>query len=221
MPFTRYDIYFSGQIIADQDPEQVKQNVAKLFKMERAKAERLFSGKPIRIKENVDQDTAIKYRGAFTKAGALIDIKPTQEAPPASSDTPSLAGSSEDDHQISLMGANTGSLADCAPKVEPAILPDTSAISLSPEGSVVDDSAPEPEVHIDTSELSLNPAENGSLEDCHTPPEPTPIPDISGIELTPAHSSSLEDCHTEPDAAPIPDTSDIQLADANENPEDR
>ena len=76
-----------------------------------------------------------------------------------------------------------------------------------------------PAVQIDTSELALNPADNGSLEDCYHPPEPAEIPAIGHIDLSPVDSGSLEDCHTAPAAAPLPDISHIQLADQDETPQ--
>jgi len=215
MPFTRYDIYFSGQIISGRDPAQVKKNVARLFKIDPEKVQRLFTGKTTRIKANVDQDAAIRYRSVFTKAGALIDIRPVKEGRSATANTRPQPPSSGREG-LSLQAANTGTLADCTPAVEPAAIPDISGMALLPPGPILDGSGPVPEAKIDTSGLSLNPPQEGSLADCHTPPRPAPIPDTENIQLAPANSGSLEDCHIEPDAPPIPDISNLQLYDSDD-----
>jgi hypothetical protein len=49
-------------------------NVAKLFKIDAAKAERLFSDERTVIKAGVDEATALKYQAAFTRAGATAVI---------------------------------------------------------------------------------------------------------------------------------------------------
>ena len=58
----RFDIYFHGQIMEGRDPSAVKEEIAKLFKADAEKVERLFSGKPICIKSDVDQETAARER---------------------------------------------------------------------------------------------------------------------------------------------------------------
>ncbi|OQX47068.1 MAG: hypothetical protein B0D86_00690, partial [Candidatus Sedimenticola endophacoides] len=41
MSFTRYDIYFSGQLLPERDPDQVRQDLARLFKMDLRKVARV------------------------------------------------------------------------------------------------------------------------------------------------------------------------------------
>ena len=78
-----FDIYFLGEMLPDTDPAKVRQGVAKLFKVQEDRVDRLFSGKPLRVKQGVDADVASRYRGAFRDVGALIEIVPNGSPPPA------------------------------------------------------------------------------------------------------------------------------------------
>ncbi len=84
-----YNIIFRGEIIEGRDTEEVKKNLASLFKVGDDKIEQLFLKREVSIKKNVDRLTAIKYKTAMGKAGALclivpfsseIDRKTSQEA---------------------------------------------------------------------------------------------------------------------------------------------
>jgi hypothetical protein len=173
----RYDIYFTGQLIDGRQPDQVKQNIGKIFGARGATLEQLFSGNPVRVKRGVNQDTAVKFRVAFRNAGALVEIRPAQQ--PAMEENPEQPSGT-----LSLLPPRSGSLADCAPTVVPATLPDVSDLALSPAGATIDESAPPPMLSIDTGDLSLYPPNSGSLEECARPVEPEPLPDISDLKLT-------------------------------------
>ena len=69
-----FAVVFSGRVAEGASVEQVKGNVAKLFKVEVAKIERLFSGARVAIKKGVDEATAKKYQMALAKAGALCEV---------------------------------------------------------------------------------------------------------------------------------------------------
>lgn len=184
MPSQTYDIYFSGQIMDGNNPAETRQQVGKLFKADKDQLGRLFSGTPIRIKLGVDEETATKYRVAFRKAGALIEIKPSNlvtenlETPNAQ-----VYDQSDPPEELSLLPPNTGSLIDFAPEVIPQPLPDIDHLALASTGSILDES-PDPEPpEIDTDGLSMSPANSGTLEDCRKEVAPYPIPDISHLDL--------------------------------------
>ncbi|MCW5587215.1 MAG: hypothetical protein KIS75_13870, partial [Chromatiales bacterium] len=71
-----FDIYFLGESLPGADPVAVRRGVAKLFKVQEASVDRLFSGNPLRVKQAVDADAASRYRAAFREAGALIQVVP-------------------------------------------------------------------------------------------------------------------------------------------------
>ena len=74
-----YSAIFRGKITEGQDIEKVKKNLAELFKVNSEKIERLFSGNPVTIKKNMDHTTAMKYKAAMEKAGALCSIVPSPD----------------------------------------------------------------------------------------------------------------------------------------------
>ena len=69
-----YRIIFRGELLEGKDQGTVKKNLAALFKIPPAQADRFFAGKPITIKTNVNEETARKYYRAFTQAGAVCRI---------------------------------------------------------------------------------------------------------------------------------------------------
>lgn len=70
-----FEVAFSGQISDGADLDEVKVRVGALFKADEAKLAQLFSGKRIVIKKSIDQPTAAKYQSAFTRAGAVCEVK--------------------------------------------------------------------------------------------------------------------------------------------------
>ncbi|MES9957512.1 MAG: hypothetical protein ABW120_11325 [Sedimenticola sp.] len=214
MSFTLYDIYFSGQVIEGNDPAEVKQKIARLFKADAAKVERMFSGTPVRIKSAVDQETASKYRGAFRDAGALLEVRPVEDEPAPQTEAEEAAAQTGGE-SMDLLPPRTGSLEECQTPVEPAPLPDISGIDLSPVGAMVDEHEPPADAEIDTSGLSLDP-EGVTIDES----EPAPQADINteDLDLGEPNSGSLEDCHVPKEPAKIPDISELKLADDEEEP---
>jgi hypothetical protein len=190
----RFDIYFAGELLPDQSAATVKAWLGAQFKLQGAALERLFSGEPVRIKQDVDLDTAGRYRAAFRKAGALLDIRPAgasaqPTAPPpvpaaavaepaTAADAPEAAGAEPE-----LLPANSGSLEDCSVPVAAATLPDISHLNLDWAGTELDDTPPPPAADIATEHLSAGPPNSGDLSDCVKPKTPQPIPDISQLQL--------------------------------------
>lgn len=182
MPAQTYDIFFSGRILEGASHDEVKARIGKLFNTGGNQLEQLFSGKPIKVKNGVDQETAIKYRVAFRDAGALVEIRNAGSPQPHSSQN--VENRETGDKGMVLLPANTGSLIDCAPRVEAAPIPDISNLLLASPGSILDETPPPPQADIDTSQFQLEPPNSGTLEDCHTPKEPAPLPDISELKLS-------------------------------------
>lgn len=180
-----YDIYFSGKIIDGNDPTETRVQVGKLFKANHNQLEKLFSGNPVKIRSDVDEETATKYRITLQKVGALVEIKPSSTTTTNSIETRDNNNDSRHDatDNLTLMPAGTGSLIDYAPIVTPQPLPETDHLSLAPTGTIIDESPDPKPVEINTDGLSVNPANSGTLEDCKKEVEPYPIPDITHLEL--------------------------------------
>lgn len=69
-----YEIAFSGQMVAGADPLQVRQAVQRLFNASEQMLEQLFSGRRVVVKRGLDRAAAEKYRQAFARAGALVEV---------------------------------------------------------------------------------------------------------------------------------------------------
>jgi hypothetical protein len=184
MPRQTYDVIFSGKLMEGVSPEKAKLQISNIFKTDNSQLNQLFSGKAVTIKSDVDEETAAKYRVAFREAGALIEIKPSASPSNSSGKTsPSQPSTEKTSDELTLLPPNTGSLIDCAKKVTPQPIPDISNISLASPGTVLDETSPPKPPEIDTSSLSADPPNSGTLEDCKKQVEPFPIPDISHLDI--------------------------------------
>lgn len=161
-----FDIYFRGESLPDVDPDTVRRQVGTLFKVEGEALDRLFTGKPVRVKKGVDVETASRYRARFREAGALVDIVPSGQTPPSHEAAEAATAMSP------VQGGSVGSQGTAPPTGD-----------LAAPGTVLDDTPPPPPADIDTSGLEALPANTGSLEDCKQNKSPYPIPDISHLQL--------------------------------------
>ncbi len=170
-----FDIYFLGEMLPDADPARVRQGVAKLFKIQEDRIDRLFSGKPIRVKRAVDVEVASRYREAFRDVGALIQIVPNGSPPPAAKSP-------------AVTGAGPAPVPDREAPAETAAppLPEVSEsgdFELAEPGAIIDHSPTPPPAEIDTGSLEALPPNTGSLADCKVEKPPRKIPDISHLRL--------------------------------------
>ena len=68
----RFKIVFAGELMPGHALEQVRENIANLFKTDPSKIAHLFSGRPVEIKRDLDSGEADKYLGALQRAGAKV-----------------------------------------------------------------------------------------------------------------------------------------------------
>ncbi|MEW8508641.1 MAG: hypothetical protein AB2598_18270 [Candidatus Thiodiazotropha sp.] len=184
-----YDVYFSGAIIKDNDPAEVKRKIGAVFKLEGDKLERLFSGKPIPIKRGVDMDRAIKFRVTFRDAGGLVDIVPAGEPPPAPRPQPQTADRPAPSIPASPPRQEAEELGFADGPMEPA----TSGDEVTP---------------IAVPDYELSSAQGFDLSDCTPKIEAAEIPDISAMQME--RPGSTLDETPEPELLEI-DTSALML----------
>ena len=81
----QYQLVFNGTISDGRKLDEVKRNLASLFKTDERKIEQMFASLPIVVKRDVDYDGALKYQRALRKAGAICQVEETTQiaAPPA------------------------------------------------------------------------------------------------------------------------------------------
>ena len=73
MSQARFKIVFSGELMPAAQLDEVKANLARLFKSDSAKIDSLFSGTPVALKRDLGEDEAEKYLAALQRAGAKVN----------------------------------------------------------------------------------------------------------------------------------------------------
>ncbi|MGD2096862.1 MAG: hypothetical protein PVG35_04730 [Desulfobacterales bacterium] len=70
-----FNVVFGGTISGGHKAEDVKKNLATLFKADPQKIDQLFEAPQAVLKRNVDYDQAMKYQTALQRAGAVCDVQ--------------------------------------------------------------------------------------------------------------------------------------------------
>lgn len=194
-----FNVIFRGDVLPGQNLAEVKARFAQLFKMDVAKAESFFSGKPVVLKPNCDRATADKFKAVLEQAGAMVEIRtvaPAQPvaAPPApkpasapAAPAPTASAVVSTSAPVSAATAATATTATADPW------------SLSAVGSNLLKPGETPAVtpaNIDTSHISLVKRNPFSTED-EEPLEPprrveAPKLDLSGLQLAAVGETLVE-----------------------------
>ena len=72
---SRYHVIFDGTVATGCKVEDVKRNLAALFKIDEKKADLLFTKPQVVLKKGLDYDSALKYRKIILKTGAVCNVK--------------------------------------------------------------------------------------------------------------------------------------------------
>ena len=105
------NVMFDGTVDASRNVDEVKKNVAALFKKEPSQIEALFFGRPVALKKNVDPATAEKYRQALLKAGAICTIVSTAPVDDGSPSVPVVDEAAAAPSMTVITPAETGGTA--------------------------------------------------------------------------------------------------------------
>jgi len=70
-----YRVVFEGGILDGYEVDEVRRNLANLFKVSEDEIERFFWGKRLGVKKAVDYQTAMKYLEVFEKAGVRCSVE--------------------------------------------------------------------------------------------------------------------------------------------------
>jgi len=73
-----YKILFRGELIPGASADAVKNNLAQLFKTDRARIERLFDASEVALKRHLHSDEADRYLAALRRAGVHAHKEPEQ-----------------------------------------------------------------------------------------------------------------------------------------------
>ncbi|MDY7030602.1 MAG: hypothetical protein SVY10_01670 [Thermodesulfobacteriota bacterium] len=74
MDQAHYRVVFRGETFQGHNVEDVKRRFASIFKLDGGEIGRLFSGRPVVVKNGVDHQTAIRYKSAIEQAGGVCKI---------------------------------------------------------------------------------------------------------------------------------------------------
>ena len=98
MADVHFDLSFDGTLAPGAEPLAVRQQLAAIFKLDEPGVARLFTGKPVFIKREVDVATAAKFERVFNQAGAILRITPSDAAsqPEATHSAPSPTPTASD-----------------------------------------------------------------------------------------------------------------------------
>ncbi|WP_375737929.1 hypothetical protein [Pseudomonas boanensis] len=178
----RFEIAFSGQLMAGAQLELVQANLAKLFQADAQRIAQLFSGRCVILKNNLDAETAEKYRAALARAGAVAEVR--------------------------LMMPEIEEV-ELAPPPEPeperpAVVPEAAParLQVTPRDEYM-----AAFVGVDAPDFGLAPV-GADLQDAKAA-TPTPKLDLSGISLAPPGSDLGQ--LKEPPAGPPPDVTSLRL----------
>jgi len=191
-----FQVVFRGELTGERSGDEVRQQLADLFRMPEEKVAALFSGKPIVVKRNLDEATARKFEAAFRKAGALCEIRPagdTASADPGS-DRQTTAEPAPAGQQAQPTQATAGTATDSEATrraslaaagdpnqtlLELGVPEDLSGLDVDTSDAPLSSGETVPAPDIDIGDLSVVDNDSGNLSE-HEPPTP---PDIDTSEL--------------------------------------
>jgi hypothetical protein len=154
-----YLVALTGRLVEGMDTARAAVNLAELFKVPESRAAALLTGRPVVLKNGLDQTTARRYQAALRDAGLLAQVM-------------AAAGAAQD-------GAGAVADAAVAQAVNPAPVTE---LSLAPVGADLSDRMQVPPLQVDLSGMTL--AEPGvTLSEPRDVAEPDI--DISGLEAPP------------------------------------
>ena len=95
----QFNVVFGGAVSGGRNVEEVKKNLAILFKADGTKIDQLFETPQVVLKRNVDYEQAMKYQAALQRAGAICDVEEVIQdidqqaaAPPSPPPLPRVSG---------------------------------------------------------------------------------------------------------------------------------
>ena len=178
----RFEIAFSGQLLVGAQLELVQANLAKLFQADAQRIAQLFSGRQVILKNNLDAETAEKYRAALARAGAVAEVRMME---PEIEEVELAPPPEPEPHRPAVMPATAPARLQVIPRDEymaAFVGVDAPDFGIAPVGADLQDSrAPAPTPQLNLSGISLAPP-GSDLGQLKAPPAGPP-PDIAHLRL--------------------------------------
>jgi len=188
-----YQLIFKGECVAGTDLATARSSARQLFKANEAQLDRMFNGKPVVIRNQLDQAQAEKYRALLQKNGmrayvqAMTPEQPSEQAQPAPS--PAANASQPPQRQASrpaaVTQASTRGLTIAGERTDAVLA--GSALTLDPPGVILVEPVPvkAPSFdHLDAWSLAPAGSDIGSKEEL----PPSIVPDTSHLAVEPLPS---------------------------------
>ena len=106
-----FEVVFRGDVEPGKSVMDVKEGLAKLFKADPARIEQMFSGKPVVIKGNLDEETALHYQSSLQKVGAVVEIRSNQPVDSVAQNS-NIQGEDPQDDSLEDKSASQGDTPD-------------------------------------------------------------------------------------------------------------
>ena len=98
----RFKLVFRGDIVPGYTMVDVRAKLKEMFKLEDATVNKLFAGRPMTIKKNLDEMTANKWCDILKEAGAIVEPVKDEAEPPALQEVEGPAQSSSERYGFDL-----------------------------------------------------------------------------------------------------------------------
>lgn len=186
-----FQLIFRGECQPGTDVETARHNARTLFKASVEQVDRMFNGRPVVIRNRLEQDQADKYRAVLARHGMVAYVEPMAESQPK--ETTPAAPAAEAPSQPSATTESTVTATGSVPQAEPGdrlpVAGDKvddllagSNLGLDPVGTRLSDEHHDPAPmfeHLD--EWTIAPA--GEDLGVRTEGPPPMVPDISHLSL--------------------------------------
>lgn len=193
-----FQLIFRGECQPGTDIQTARDNARTLFKASVDQVERMFSGRPVVIRNRLEQDQAEKYRAVLARHGMIAYVEPMSEKPAAPVPSPAPARPSEPAPEP-REPSSSSSPAGSGPRLEPGDrLPVAgekadevlagSSLGLDPAGTRLAEEKQDPQPvfeHVD--EWTIAPAGTDLSVERDLPPPV--VPDVSHLSLEEAPES--------------------------------
>jgi pyruvate/2-oxoglutarate dehydrogenase complex dihydrolipoamide acyltransferase (E2) component len=204
MTTPEFDIIFRGDIVLGHQLADVKLKLQQLFKVDAAKVDSLFTGRPVPLKRKLDEATANKYREVLFKAGAQVELSPSQASATPNTVRPEAAPS-QPAGAAAVAASTTAAPSSSGPQW-----------TLAPVGAdllpaAMRPAAPAP-VSVDISGLSVRDQTGNILDAAERQPDPVPQVDVPNLDVAELGATLADENHL-----PLPmveiDLDDWEIAD--------
>ncbi|MEX1665608.1 hypothetical protein [Zhongshania arctica] len=159
MTDTRFDLILTGNVAPGVSRDVAINKLATLFKRPAEQVAKLLTGKPSRVRKDLDHTELKRYQEAFSRIGVITEVVPTATEPHADQESPEAAAKqSSPSSTLSLCPNGTPVLSDDERYYPPIAAPDTGGLSVAAAGETLTQNEAIPLPAPDTDHISLAPA---------------------------------------------------------------